>query len=389
MIAATAAPSRKAFDFMGTIIATGAGGDLSGADGLGDATEPIVVAAAGGRGERLDRFLAAALAGRLGPGQEAPSRTRIQRRIALGAVRCNDRVASPSNRLGGHETIVVVPQPREADDAFAPEPVAFGLAWQDPVLLVVDKPAGLVVHPAAGNWHGTLLNGLLHHDPALAHLPRAGIVHRLDKDTSGLLVVARTEPAQAALAAQLADRSMGRRYLALALGSIAAAGTLDAPIGRDPRTRVKMAVVPAARGRAARTHVTPLARGQLAGRPLTLVECRLETGRTHQIRVHLAHAGHPLVGDVLYGGPALAGFARQALHAWRLSLLHPATRQRCAWASPPPADLRRLLAEAGIAPTALPPQARADAAGPVDPAALDGEAMGGQGAGDDDHGGDE
>src|SRR5690606_37179198 len=144
----------------------------------------------------------------------------------------------------------------------------------------------------------------------------------LDKDTSGLLVVARTEQAMTALAAQLADRSMGRRYLALVAGSPPSSGTVDAPIGRDERARVRMAVVSAARGRAARTHFAALARGSLAGRAVTLVECRLETGRTLQIRVHLAHAGFPLVGDTLYGGPALAGFARQALHAWRLSLEH-------------------------------------------------------------------
>jgi 23S rRNA pseudouridine1911/1915/1917 synthase len=190
-------------------------------------------------------------------------------------------------------------------------------------------------------------------------LPRAGIVHRLDKDTSGLLVVARTEPAMAALAAQLADRSMGRRYLALVAGVAPESGTIDAPIGRDERSRVRMAVVPAARGRAARTHIRRIARGMLDGRPVSLVECRLETGRTHQIRVHLAHAGHPLVGDALYGGPALAGFARQALHAWRLSLLHPAERRRRSWRSPLPEDLRALLARAGIDPDAL----RASSAG--------------------------
>ena len=335
--------------------------DPAAADG-----ERVVLAAAGGRGERLDRFLAAELPGRLCEEHSGLSRTRIQRWIALGAVRCDGRVLPASARLGGFETIVVEPQPREADTAFVAEPLPLAIAWRDAALLVVDKPAGLVVHPAAGNWRGTLLNGLLHLDPALAALPRAGIVHRLDKDTSGLLVVARTEAAMAALAAQLADRSMGRRYLAVVAGVPPPSGTVDAPIGRDERARVRMAVVPAARGRPARTHFTLLARGSVDGRAVSLIECRLETGRTHQIRVHLAHAGHPLVGDTLYGGPALGGFARQALHAWRLSLSHPLERRRCAWVSPPPPDFSGLLARSGIDASALPPAARSGGARPDD-----------------------
>ncbi|TXL67218.1 RluA family pseudouridine synthase [Zeimonas arvi] len=326
----------------------------------------VVLEASGGRGERLDRFLAAALPARLPAEQAGLSRTRIQRWIALGAVRCDGRVLPASARLGGFETLVVEPQPREADTAFVAEPVPLAIAWRDATLLVVDKLAGLVVHPAAGNWRGTMLNGLLHLDPALAALPRAGIVHRLDKDTSGLLVVARTEAAMAALASQLADRSMGRRYLAVVLGAPPASGTVDAPIGRDARARVRMAVVPPVRGRPARTHFRTLARGNLDGRPVALLECRLETGRTHQIRVHLAHAAFPLVGDTLYGGPALGGFARQALHAWRLSLEHPVERRRRAWASPLPADLAELLARSGIPASALPPAARAGEAGPDD-----------------------
>jgi len=378
-IAANATRSRKAFDFMTRIISKarpatglsagdaadvgqplaaqcpeagfdGDGGELSDA---GAAHEPVVLRATGGAGERLDRFLAKHLPARLPAEFAALSRTRLQRWIALGAVRCDDRVLSASTRLSGIETIVVEPQPREADTAFVAEPIALSLIWRDSSLLIVDKPAGLVVHPAAGNWHGTLLNGLLHLEPTLAALPRAGIVHRLDKDTSGLLVVACTEPAMAALAAQLADRSMGRRYLALVAGVAPEAATVDAPIGRDERSRVRMAVVSAARGRAARTHVRRIARGALDGRPVSLVECRLETGRTHQIRVHLAHAGHPLVGDTLYGGPVLAGFARQALHAWRLSLLHPVEQRRRSWRSPLPEDLRTLLARAGIDPDGL------------------------------------
>jgi 23S rRNA pseudouridine1911/1915/1917 synthase len=336
-IAAIAARSRNAWNFMTRIIAN---------EPIED--PPVVLAAAGGAGERLDRFLAVQLPGLLPPEFAAVSRTRVQRWIALGAVRCDDRVVAADTRLTGAETIVVAPQPREADTAFVAEPVPLSVLWRDDSLYVIDKQAGLVVHPAAGNWHGTMLNGLLHLDPALAGLPRAGIVHRLDKDTSGLLVVARSETAMASLSAQLADRSMGRRYLAVVSGLPAESATIDAPIGRDERSRVRMAVVSGSRGRAARTHVRRLAQGRLDGHVLSLVECRLETGRTHQIRVHLAYAGHPLVGDTGYGGRPLAGFNRQALHAWRLSLVHPVGRRQRSWMSPLPEDLRELLLAAGI-----------------------------------------
>ena len=306
----------------------------------GDDLAPVELSAAAGAGERLDKFLARALPGF--------SRTRLQQWIALGAVRCDDRVVPAKFRLAGVETVLVEPQPREADSAFAPDPVPLAIVHEDAHLIVIDKPAGLVVHPAAGNWRGTLLNGLLHHRPALAALPRAGIVHRLDKDTSGLLVVARTEAAMAALGQQLADRSMTRRYLALADGELGQAGTVDAPIGRDESVRTRMAVVAGPAGRPSRTHFRRLALGRLGARAVSLVECRLETGRTHQIRVHLKHVGHPLVGDALYGGPAPSGFARQALHAWRLALDHPAGTGRAEWRSPLPEDLRELCGRAGI-----------------------------------------
>jgi len=300
----------------------------------------LVLEAADGVGQRVDRYLAARI--------EGVSRTRLQQWIALGAVHCDERALTASTRLKGDERIVVEPQPREADAAFAPDAMALEFVYEDDDLLVVDKPAGLVVHPAAGNWRGTLMNGLLHHRPALARLPRAGIVHRLDRDTSGLLVVARSERAFVSLSAQLAERSMGRRYLALALGVCRERGTIDAPIGRDPVSRVRMAVVDAERGKAARTHYERLALGRLDGRDLSLLECRLESGRTHQIRVHLRSIGHPLVGDALYGGPALAGFARQALHAWRLALRHPVDGRPMQWRSPLPADLRALCTAAAI-----------------------------------------
>lgn len=300
----------------------------------------IEIDAAGAAGERLDRFVASRL--------PQVSRTRLQRWIALGAVRCDDRVLPARTRLRGLESIVVEPQPREADSAFGPEPVPIEVIHEDAQLLVLCKPAGLVVHPGAGNWHGTLMNGLLFHRPELAALPRAGIVHRLDRDTSGLLVVARTEPAMGSLAAQLADRSMGRCYLALVDGRCPANGRVDAAIARDAASRVRMATVPAGQGRAARTGYRTVARGQIGEREVSLIECRLESGRTHQIRVHLRSIGHPLVGDTLYGGPPLADFGRQALHAWTLRLRHPADDRPVSWRVPLPADMLALCGAAGI-----------------------------------------
>jgi len=224
--------------------------------------------------------------------------------------------------------------------------IGIAVVHEDDALLVIDKPAGLVVHPGSGNWRGTLLNAILHHAPQTAALPRAGIVHRLDKDTSGLLVVAKTLEAQTELVRQLQARSVRREYVALVHGVLARSGSVDAPIGRHPVQRTRMAV--AARGKTARTHYAVLRRFAAA----TLVRCRLETGRTHQIRVHMHSIGHPLVGDPVYGKrggvpPALAAFPRQALHAARLALVHPATRADAAWQSPLPPDLRALLDSLG------------------------------------------
>jgi 23S rRNA pseudouridine1911/1915/1917 synthase len=210
--------------------------------------------------------------------------------------------------------------------------------FEDDTLLVVDKPAGLVVHPGNGNWQGTLLNALLGHEPALAGIPRAGIVHRLDKDTSGLLVVAKTLTAQTDLVRQMQARTVRREYLAVAHGSVARDGKVDAPIGRHPVTRTRMAVV--ARGRPAVTHYRVLERFAAA----TLLRCRLETGRTHQIRVHLASIRHPLVGDPAYGKKNSAtAFPRQALHAERLGLIHPRTGKPLSWHADAPDDMQSLI----------------------------------------------
>ena len=233
--------------------------------------------------------------------------------------------------------------PEARDAADAAEAIALDIVHEDAALLVLNKPAGLVVHPGSGNWQGTLLNGLLHHHPPLAGIPRAGIVHRLDKDTSGLLVVAKTLEAQTDLVRQLQARTVVRKYLALVYGEVARDGKVDAPIGRHLTQRTRMAVTE--HGRAARTHYRVLERYAKA----TLLECSLDTGRTHQIRVHLQAIGHPLVGDPVYRagrgaapGP-LASFKRQALHAYRLGLVHPASGAAMQWEVPLPADMRALL----------------------------------------------
>lgn len=309
---------------------------------------------AAGAGERLDRFLASRL--------PDISRTRLQHWIELGSVWCESRLLSAKTRLLGHEIILVKPLPREADQSFVPDSVELDVVAESAEYLVINKPAGLVVHPGAGNWRNTLLNGLIHHWPAQAQLPRAGIVHRLDKDTSGLLVVARTEHARNSLTEQLKLRTMSRRYLALVKGRIAHDGEVEAPIGRDPSLRTRMAVARANTGKAALTHYRPLALGQSipqvdlpGGRPtgragetaVTLIECRLQTGRTHQIRVHMAHIKHPILGDALYGGP-LGLIARQALHAYRLGFADPIDGGARYWRAPPPPDFAEVSRFCGI-----------------------------------------
>ena len=290
-------------------------------------------------GLRLDQALAQLL--------PQHSRSRLKGWIEAGHVTVNAVTATePSSRLRGGEAITVVEMADPHVTAFAAEDIALSLVFEDAAIMVIDKPAGLVVHPGSGNWDGTLLNALLHHAPALATLPRAGIVHRLDKDTSGLLVIAMTPEAQTDLVRQLQARTVKREYLAIVHGDLARATTVDAPIGRHPKQRTSMAVV--ATGKAARTHVEVITRFGAA----TLVRCRLETGRTHQIRVHLTAIGHPLLGDPTYRGrraaaaalpPEARAFSRQALHAQRLGLLHPVTRAALEWEADPPADFSMLV----------------------------------------------
>jgi 23S rRNA pseudouridine1911/1915/1917 synthase len=239
--------------------------------------------------------------------------------------------------MRGGEVIEIAPEPDAAALAHRPEDIPLDVVFEDDTMLVINKPAGLVVHPGSGNWRGTLLNALLQRVPGLAGVPRAGIVHRLDKDTSGLLVVAKTLPAQASLVRQLQARTVTREYLAVAHGRIARDGKIEAPIGRHPVRRTKMAVV--ARGRPAVTHYRVLERHAGA----SVLRCRLETGRTHQIRVHLSALGHPLVGDPVYGRRTGIPFPRQALHAERLALVHPKTGKTMEWRVDPPDDMRRLM----------------------------------------------
>jgi 23S rRNA pseudouridine1911/1915/1917 synthase len=269
------------------------------------------------------------------------SRNRLQVWLKAGHIRLDGRSAGARHAVTGGEQVVLEPPP--APDAIAPKAqrMPLKIVHEDADLIVVDKPAGLVVHPGAGQPDRTLLNALLAHAPGLAGVPRAGIVHRLDKDTSGLLVVAKTVEAQAALVKQLAERSMRRIYFAVVQGDPPASGTIDAPLGRDPRSRVRMAVTH--RGKPARTAFRVVERFGRAA----LLECRLETGRTHQIRVHLQHIRHPLVGDSVYRRGTRHGlsFPRQALHAAELTLVHPRSGQTMTWRAPLPKDMKRLLQE--------------------------------------------
>jgi 23S rRNA pseudouridine1911/1915/1917 synthase len=295
-------------------------------------TAPVsLTVPAGSAGQRLDRVLA-----RLLPEH---SRSRLAQWMRAGQVAVNGRSVLPRHKVWGGEVIDIIAPPEPAAGAYSAEDIPLEVVFEDDTLLVVNKPAGLVVHPGSGNWHGTLLNALLRHAPALSGVPRAGIVHRLDKDTSGLLAVAKTPAAQTHLVRQLQARSVTREYLAVAHGRIARGGRIEAPIGRHPVKRTRMAVV--ARGRPAVTHYEVLERYTAA----TLLRCRLETGRTHQIRVHLNSIGHPLVGDPAYGKRhSPIAFPRQALHAEKLALVHPRSQRERSWRTDPPADMQELIA---------------------------------------------
>ena len=292
-------------------------------------------------GIRLDKVLS-----RLVPEY---SRSRIQQWIEAGHVMIDGMPARSKVTAFGDEHVTILPQAAPEELAFNPEPMDLQIVHEDASLLVIDKAAGVVVHPAAGNWSGTLLNGLLHYLPALGGVPRAGIVHRLDKDTTGLLVVAKSLIAQTDLVRQLQARTVKREYLALVWGTPLATGKVDAAIGRHNRDRVRMAVSENATAKPAVTHFERLATGLLDGRAVSLMRCRLETGRTHQIRVHMQSIGFALVGDALYGKQHLTTvFPRQALHAWRLGLVHPVSGKQREWSSALPADFAALLVRAGI-----------------------------------------
>jgi 23S rRNA pseudouridine1911/1915/1917 synthase len=288
-------------------------------------------------GERLDRALASLV--------PEFSRSYLQQLVESGAVSLNGVVTTRSShkvRAGDAGEIELRPTPQS--QAFTPEPVPLQVVFEDEHLLVIDKPAGLVVHPAPGHWSGTLLNGLLARDRAASLLPRAGIVHRLDKDTSGLMVVARSRAAMDALVSRIAAREVSRQYVALAHRSWSGAAVrhVEAAIGRDPRNRLRMAVVEG--GKPAST-VVELLQDCLDG---CWVRATLGTGRTHQIRVHMAHIGHPLVADELYGGARAAGLARQGLHAYRLAFRHPNTGEPLEFQASLPGDLRGALQRWGL-----------------------------------------
>ena len=297
---------------------------------------PFVIAAAD-HGTRLDRALVAL----------APefSRSYLQQLIEAGAVTLNSAtVTRCAHKVKAGDQGIIELRPTPQSQSFRPEPMDLRVVFEDEHLLVIDKPAGLVVHPAPGNWSGTLLNGLLARDAGAMLLPRAGIVHRLDKDTSGLMVVARTRAMMDALVQRIAARQVARQYVALAhrAWSGPASRQVDAPIGRDPRNRLRMAVVE--NGKPA---VTVFERLQECAQGCW-VRATLQTGRTHQIRVHMAHIGHPLVADELYGGAPAAGLSRQALHAYRLAFEHPVGGRALEFRAPLPPDLEHALASWGL-----------------------------------------
>ena len=296
-------------------------------------------------GQRLDRVVTRLFGG--------TSRAAVQEWIAQGRVQRNEQPARAKDKVAGGDWLRVAPPQMAAErgEAWLPQPVPLDVVYADDALIVLAKAVGQVVHPAPGHRGDTLANGLLYHYPELEAVERAGIVHRLDRDTSGLLVVARTPAAREALVAQFKAHSVERCYTAVVTGELTSGGSVAAPIGRHPRHRTRFAVVPD--GKEAVTHYRVVRRFPGA----TELAVRLETGRTHQVRVHMAHIGHPVLGDPLYGGkpktpPGLdeagrrfvTGFRHQALHAGTLGVTHPATGERMRWEQPPPAEMQQLVA---------------------------------------------
>jgi 23S rRNA pseudouridine1911/1915/1917 synthase len=279
------------------------------------------------------------------------SRSRLQAWIKAGLVTLGGEVTTAKTKMWGGEQVLITPPENAQDNAFKPENIPLNIVFEDDTILVINKPAGLVVHPAAGNWSGTLLNALLHHAPQLKDVPRAGIVHRLDKDTSGLLVVAKTLEAQTSLVRQLQARTVKREYRAIVWGQLWRNGTINQPIGRHSHARTKMAI--SRTGKPAVTHYEVLERFGVH----TYLRCQLETGRTHQIRVHMQFLKAPMLGDPVYGigniiphklmtqtlREAVSGFNRQALHAVKLGLIHPKTNEFMEWQIELADDMKALL----------------------------------------------
>jgi len=330
------------------------GDDIDEIAPIGAGEGPLtLVAPDGAAGQRLDKALALLV--------PDVSRSRLRQWIEEGAVRVNGAAARVRQTLTGGESIEIVPPPSPVQLAMRPEPIVLDVLYEDEHIAVLDKPPALVVHPAAGNWSGTLANGLLARFPQTGSLPRAGIVHRLDADTSGLMVVALTLQAQTDLVRQLQARTVMREYWAIVVGSPPPAMTVDAPLARDPRNPLRFAVSRSPRAKPARTHLRRVQTVGSGRTALSWIVCRLDTGRTHQIRVHLESIGHPLVGDPVYRrgrpgtGPAPGkvlrawqSFPRQALHACRLGLVHPAQRTAMSWFRAPPADMRALMRDCGF-----------------------------------------
>ena len=333
--------------FSSASISGGAAPNSPAIDLLGDIDETAsleircVAVPLSGHGQRIDRALADAV--------PEFSRNYLQQLIELGAVQVAGKLMSKASaRVKAGELLTIELRPTPQSVAFKPEDMVLDVVFEDEYLRVINKPAGLVVHPAPGNWSGTLLNGLLARDVQASLLPRAGIVHRLDKDTSGLMVVARQRQTMDQLVAMIAMRNVSREYIALVNGAWTGSKTrqIESSVGRDPRNRLRMAVVDLEKnaGKPASTSVSLLDTNGL----FSLVGCKLHTGRTHQIRVHMANIGHPLVADQTYGGSAAGGLTRQGLHACRLAFTHPATGADMVFNMQPPADIQLAIQAIGL-----------------------------------------